>query len=316
MYTTGCMLTMVLALVFMAPTAAMAQGGSQEARVRQVRQLVSDFSEKAPLQLGDMAVSAVSQAGVSGVLITPQNFEANAALLYLHGGGYVAGGPLTSGLILTELVRRTRVTCFSLDYPLAPEHPYPAAPDNALAAYRKLLDKGYAPSRIVVAGDSAGGGLALALLQRLRRAALPMPAAVYLISPWADLRQSAGSYADKRFVDKWLTAGALRSMAEAYAGSTDVRLPELSPVFADLRGFPPLLIHVGSHEILLDDSLTLARNAALADVTVTLKVWSACGHVFPVMHETLAEGRLALIEAAAFITAALREALPSPAGRL
>ncbi|MCD8350207.1 MAG: alpha/beta hydrolase [Planctomycetaceae bacterium] len=253
----------------------------------------------------DIPRQAYNENGVKGTWITPANANTDQVFLYLHGGAYVFGSDRTPTPITAFLAREAGVRCFSLDYPLAPEPPYPAAVDNAVQAYRMMLESGIEAGNIVIGGDSAGGGLSLALLQALREIGLPMPAGAYLISPWADLCQSLETQTLKSGVDMGITTEMLTDWACLYAPDTDRRNPLISPVNGTLRGLPPLLIHVGSHEVLLDDSLTLARNAALADVPLTLKVWPGYPHVFQWYHRDLEGGRTALREAARFIVAAI-----------
>lgn len=243
---------------------------------------------------------AFEKGSVKGVWFNPADADQSRVLLYFHGGGFVAGSPMTAASIAGTLAERARIRCFSLDYPLAPEAPYPAAHDNAVEAYAMLLDSGYAAENIVLAGDSAGGNLALGTLLRIRDRSLPMPAGAYLLSPWTDLGNSLPTQELKRNIDPIISIAELNMMAGAYAANRDLKDPPLSPVFADLRGLPPLLIHVGSHEILLDDSITVARNAALADVPITLKVWPGYGHVFQMGQSMLEGGRKALAEGAEF----------------
>ncbi len=256
-------------------------------------------------QFADIPVQAYDDNGVKGRWILPNNANADRVLFYLHGGGYIIGSDMTPAPIAMFIAREAGVRCFSLDYPLAPEHPYPAAVDNAVQAYRMLLERGVKPENIVVGGDSAGGGLSLALMLALREIGLPLPAGAYLISPWADLCHSLETHTLKRDVDMAITTEMVKEMGDLYAPGVDRRNPLISPVYGNLRGLPPILVHVGSHEVLLDDSLTIARNAALADVPVTLTVWPGYPHVFQWYHRDLEAGRKALREAADFVTAAI-----------
>ena len=221
-------------------------------------------------------------------------------LLHFHGGGYVLGNPAGSRVLTTEFARSSQAAVASVEYRLAPEHPYPAAVEDALSAYRWLLESGVAPGAMAVGGESAGGGLALALLVAARDGGLPMPASAVLISPWLDLSCSAASFETKASVDPLLTRQSLGEMAEAYLQGADPRLPYASPLFANLAGLPPLLIQVGSDEVLLDDSLELERRARAQGVKVQLRVWPEMIHVWPMFHPSLPEATRAIAEAVAF----------------
>jgi acetyl esterase/lipase len=188
-----------------------------------------------------------------------------------------------------------------VDYRLAPENPFPAAVDDALAVYRGLLDRGIPAEAITVSGESAGGGLALALLIAIKDAGLPQPAAAAVLSPWADLTQSGRSYETKAAVDPALTRQALSTRADNYLAGADPRSPLASPLFADLRGLPPLLIQAGTYEILLDDAVRLAAKAADDDVAATLQTFPGAPHVFQGFSALLAEGARALDQVGAFI---------------
>ncbi|WP_240970487.1 alpha/beta hydrolase [Actinacidiphila epipremni] len=240
--------------------------------------------------------------------LTPEGASETARLLYLHGGGYVIGSPDTHAGIVGELARRAGLRALSLDYRLAPEHPFPAAVDDGLAAYRALLDAGTDPARLVLAGDSAGAGLAVATLLAARAAGLPQPAAAALFSPFTDLTLSGESIRTKEAVDPIFTADALRAYADLYAGAGDRAHPLASPLFADLTGLPPLLVQVGTHEVLLDDATRLAARASAADIDVTLDVHAGLSHVFQNRYDTLPEAAAALTAAARFLTAHLRTA--------
>ncbi len=234
---------------------------------------------------------------MEGLWFNPKGSGTDKVLLYLHGGGFLVGSAQTGAVICGLLAKTADCQAFSLEYPLTPESTYPAQLDSAVAAYRMLLDRGFKPEKIVVAGDSAGGNLTLTLLCKLRDSGIPLPAGAYLVSPWADLTHSLPTHSLKAESDYALTEGDLELMAGAYTGEGDRKNPYVSPVFADLRGLPPLIIQVGSMEVLLDDSLTLARNAALADVPVWLSVWPGYSHDFQMFHGSLAGGKRALEEA-------------------
>ncbi len=255
--------------------------------------------------LADLPGVAFSEAGVEGLWFNPKGSNKDEVLLYLHGGGFLVGSATTGAVVCGFLAKAIDCQAFSLDYPLAPEAPYPAQLESAVAAYTMLLDKGFKPEKIVVAGDSAGGNLTMALLCKLRDTGTPLPAGAYMISPWADLTHSSSAHKEKADSDYVITTQGLEMMAGAYIGEGDRKNPYVSPVFADLRGLPPLIIQVGSMEVLLDDSLTLARNAALADVPVWLSVWPGYGHDFQMFHSSLAGARRALEGAGAFLNRTL-----------
>ena len=239
--------------------------------------------------------------GVPGLRIASPQSDAALALLYLHGGGYVIGSASGYRSLAAELGRAAGAVTYAIDYRLAPEHRFPAAIDDSVTAYRALLAQGIAPSRIVLAGDSAGGGLTLAVLLALRDAGLPMPASALLISPWADLTGSADTLASKAPEDPALTADGLHVSAERYLATADPRDPRASPIFADLKGLPPLFVQVGTAEILLDDAVAIARAAGMAGVELQLSIWPDMIHVWHAFAFMLPEGRNAIDEAGRFL---------------
>jgi phosphinothricin tripeptide acetyl hydrolase len=235
--------------------------------------------------------------------LRPPAAVAGRVVLYLHGGGYVIGSPRSHRHLAAAIASAGAANALLLDYRLAPEHPFPAAVDDAVAAYRWLLDQGTAPRHIVIAGDSAGGGLTVATLLALRDAAAPLPAGGVCISPWVDLTCSAESYRTKAEVDPIVKSGSIEEMARAYLGDRDRRTPLASPLFADLRGLPPLLIHAGSDEVLLDDAVQLSERAKKADVAATLEVWDRMIHVWHWFLPMLDEAQTAVDSIGRFIRA-------------
>jgi epsilon-lactone hydrolase len=216
------------------------------------------------------------------------------ALLYLHGGGYAMGSINTHRHLVAEISRASGSAVLSLGYRLGPEHPFPAAVEDAGSAYRWLLAQGLAPQRLAIAGDSAGGGLTLATLLSLRDDGVALPAAGVCLSPWTDLTGSGESMKTKAAVDPMVQADNLAKMASAYLEGQDARAPLASPLFAELHGLPPLLIQVGTAETLLDDSTRLADKARRAGVDVTLEKWDDMIHVFQAFAFILPEAREAI----------------------
>ncbi len=219
------------------------------------------------------------------------------ALLYLHGGGYICGAPRSHRALTTRLAQTLNIPVFALDYRLAPEHPFPAALDDAEAAWQWLLHRhALRADRIYLAGDSAGGGLALALLLRLKQKALPMPAAAALFSPWADLAMSGASYRENIQHCAWFMPAQVRLAARLYAGATAMSDPFLSPLHGDLHGLPPLILHVSDSELLRDDTLALADKARQAGVMVQCKEWHGLPHAWPNFVGLMPEADLCLAE--------------------
>ncbi len=237
----------------------------------------------------------------------------SAVVLYLHGGAYALGTAQASVGLTQDVARRARARGVTLDYRLAPEHPYPAALEDTVAAYRALLET-TDPTRVALVGESAGGGLVLATLVALRDRGLPLPSSAAVFSPWADLTLGGATITTKADVDVALTAGGLRVRGAEYVGTADPTTPTVSPVFADLTGLPPLLIQAGSHEILLDDAIRIAAHAAAADVAVDLQVIPGAPHVFQGFAGILAEGDAALTAAGAFLRSHLGRGDDAPDG--
>jgi epsilon-lactone hydrolase len=221
-------------------------------------------------------------------------------VLYLHGGAYALGSVNNHREFLGRLARVTQTKVLAIDYRLSPENPFPAALEDAVGAYQWLLSAGSMPSHIVIAGDSAGGGLALASLKLLRDAGDPLPACAICFSPWVDLTFSCKSIDAIAKADPILSRAVLTPYAELYAGDHEKSNPLISPLFANLRSFPPLLIHVGEDEILLDEAIQLANSARSAGVDVVLKTWPGMFHVFQIV-PFLPEAKESLSQAAQFI---------------
>jgi epsilon-lactone hydrolase len=272
--------------------------------VQTLRAAFSELMAQVPVA-PDVQQDPVEIGGVAGVEVTIKGKEAEDVILYFHGGVYVIGSAAFSVPLVGDLVRRTGTKAITLEYRLAPEHPYPAAVEDARAAYEGLLAQGIAPGQIAFAGESAGGGLAVATLLALREAGVPLPSCGYLMSPYADLTLSGETLAEKQDVDPILTPDGLRARVPDYVGEADASDPHISPIFGDLRELPPLLIQVGSHEILLSDALRLAGRAAISDVPVTLEVTPGVPHVFQAYAGLLDEAGAALDRASDFLKAQL-----------
>ena len=248
----------------------------------------------------DVKVETVTIGGVPGERITPPVTTAGAVVLYLHGGGYCIGSPRSHRHLAAAIGTATEAVIVLPDYRLAPEHPFPAAVDDTVAVYRALLADGVAPSRIVIAGDSAGGGLTVATLLALRDARVALPAAGVCLSPWVDLTCGGASYETKATIDPIVTRAGVSEMATAYLRGQDPKTPLASPLFANLAGLPPLLIQVGSAEVLLDDAVMLADRAKAAGVETTLEVWDDMVHVWPWFLSLLDEAPAAVSTIAKF----------------
>jgi acetyl esterase/lipase len=270
------------------------------ADVQTLRSAFGELMAQVPVP-PDITQTPVALGDVAGVEVAVGAAEAEHVILYFHGGVYVIGSAAFSVPLVGDLVRRTGGKAVTVDYRLAPEHPYPAAVDDARAAYEGLLAQGIAPPQIALAGESAGGGLALALLLALRDAGVPMPSCALVMSPYVDLTLSGESLTEKRDLDPLLTPDGLRARVPDYVGKADAADPHISPIFGDLRGLPPLLIQVGSHEVLLSDAIRLAGRAAVDDVSVTLDVTPGVPHVFQAYAGFLDEGAAALDRAAQFL---------------
>jgi epsilon-lactone hydrolase len=249
----------------------------------------------------NIRVTPATLGAVAILEVVVEDLESSDVILYFHGGGYVIGSAQSSVPLAAELAQRTGAKVITVDYRLAPENPFPGAVDDARTAYEGLLSQGAAPGRIALAGESAGGGLAVAAALALRDRAVAMPASILAMSPWADLTLSGDTFLEKQPSDAVLTGDGLRRSVTDYVGSADPSDPYISPIFGDLRGLPPILIQSGSREILLSDSLRLASRAAVADVRVTLDVVPGVPHVFQAYAGMLEEGEAALQRATKFL---------------
>ncbi len=237
--------------------------------------------------------SSVNIAGIPGNWITVQDANDEKVILYLHGGAYHLGSVNTHRTLIARICKAARMRALAINYRLAPEHPFPAALDDATSTYRWLLAEGFHPENIIVAGDSAGGGLSIATLISLRDSGIPLPAGVVCLSPWTDLANTGDSIKNNIKID-YIFSDNLEVSARLYAGDYDLKHPLISPLYADLHSLPPLLIQVGSDELLLDDSTRLAAHAQEAGVVVTLEIWEGMIHVFQGLAMLLPESKQAI----------------------
>jgi monoterpene epsilon-lactone hydrolase len=249
-----------------------------------------------------IVVEPVRVGALGGEAVQPRRRDgAGRTILYLHGGGYFFGSSLGYRAITFALAEAARARVVTPDYRRAPEHPFPAALEDGVAAARGLYASGVSPDDLAVCGDSAGGGLALGVLTRLRDAGEPLPACAVLFSPWTDLAATGESLRRNGRCDPLFHGDCIAADARHYLGGEDPRNPDVSPLYADLGGLPPLLIQVGRTEVLLDDSLRLARKARLSGVEARCEVWTDLPHVWHLQHGLLPEARAALGGAAGFI---------------
>ena len=268
--------------------------------IEERRAAMETLAQLAPIP-EDVQCQPVDAGGVPAEWIAAPNADAERVILYLHGGGYSMGSIKTHRELVSRLSRAAGARALAIDYRLAPENPFPAAVEDATAAYRWLLSNGVNPARTVIAGDSAGGGLTVATLVALRDAGDPLPAAAVCLSPWVDMEGIGESMTTKADLDPMVSREELLEGAKMYLGDADPRTPLAAPLYADLSGLPPLLIHVGTAETLLDDSTRLADRAKAAGVDVTLDVWDDMIHVWQAFAVMLPEGQQAIDRIGEFI---------------
>ncbi|MGI5339481.1 alpha/beta hydrolase [Streptomyces sp. CA-181903] len=283
---------------------AMLRRGSQGFRPLPVERMRGDFAALMALFPVPEVRTTESVLGERpAVLVEPEGAARPGTILYFHGGSFSLGSPRTAMGLTAGLVTRTGFRALSLDYRLAPEHPFPAAIEDCLDAYRALLDDGAAPESVAFAGDSAGGGLAVTTTLAVRKAGLPVPGAIVAFSPGLDHTRTGASMDTKAGVDPFFTREGMAHTGDWYLGGQDPHQELLAPaVLADLTGFPPLLLQVGTNELLLDDSVRLAERARDAEVDVILDVTAGVPHVFQSFVGQLDEAGHALDRAALFLT--------------
>jgi monoterpene epsilon-lactone hydrolase len=251
----------------------------------------------------DVVVEPVNANGVRAEWTSTPQTNRDAALLYLHGGGFVIGSLDSHRHLVSEAGRAAKAWTLGLDYRLAPENPFPAAVEDAVAGYRFLLSRDYRPDRIAIAGDSAGGGLVVSAMIAMRDAGLPQPACGWCISPWVDLEAVGETMSTKAAADPTVQRAGILDMARMYLSGADPRAPLAAPIYADLTGLAPLLIQVGAAETLLDDAVRLAKAAGAADVRVDLQIWPEMIHVWHLFHPELTAGRRAIEHGGSYVRA-------------
>lgn len=251
-----------------------------------------------PVQIGEMHAEWMLPAGAT---------HKDRVILYFHGGGYVSGDCESHRVHVAKFVLGSGLPALLFGYRLAPEHPHPAALDDALAAYRWLLAEGVNPARIAFVGDSAGGGLLLATLLALKDQGDPLPAAAVALSPWTDLKCTGDSITTKRDVDVFTPDGAWTLFSQSYVGENDPGLPLISPLYGDLSGLPPILIYAGDHDVLFDDSTRFVTKAQAAGVDATLHVGEGLFHCYPACGSLFPEAQQAMTEICAFLNAQIND---------
>ena len=270
-------------------------------RVEEGRSGLEELSRLAPL-FKDSKLEKVDADGVPAAWVITPEVAKDRAILYLHGGGYIEGSIISHQDLAQRISSVSKTKVLLLDYRLAPEHPFPAALEDSISAYKWLINsKGYNPTNLIIAGDSAGGGLTIATLVKLRDQGIPLPAAGVCLSPWTDLALTGESMKLKIQEDPFVSPDGLMFDARLYLGKTDPKNPYASPLYADFRGLPPLCIQVGSAEILLDDATRLVKRAKEAGVEVQLDIWEGMIHVFQVFAVMAPEGREGINKIGEFI---------------
>lgn len=273
------------------------------------RQMIDAFAASFP-PANDVTIERLTIGGVNAEKSRAPDDNDQGALLYVHGGGYVIGSLDSHRHVATEAGRACGVPAYALDYRLAPEAPFPAPVEDTLSAYRALLDRDINPSRIAIAGDSAGGGLVVAALVAIREAGLPQPACGWSVSPWIDMEALGESMTTNAASDPTVQRDGILDFSRHYLNGADPRSPLAAPLYADLKGIAPLLIQVGSIETLLDDAIRLAGRAASAGVATRLDVWPEMPHVWHLFHPILAAGRKAIDAGGSFVKSAMMVGAP------
>jgi epsilon-lactone hydrolase len=271
------------------------------------------YDRMGPPIASDIRSESLSIGSTSALLLIPPDCDAGRIVLFLHGGGYTYGSPQSHGGLAAEIARAAECRCLLLDYRLAPEHPFPAAVEDACAACEWILLQGFQSARTGLIGDSAGGGLVLAALVAQREKSRPFPGACVCLSPWVDLEALGESYHSRAHLDPMIERSLVMFLSNTYMAGKDPRLPTASPIHADFRGFPPMLIQVGEHEVLYSEAQHLADKARAAGVEVIFEEWTRMVHVWHLYYPVLTAGREAITRIGAFVKARTQTPCRPPA---
>lgn len=284
------------------------RGENTDVTIAEIRQSYISKMAEHPTP-ADVRIEQVDMGGVAATLVTPEKVEGDRMLFYIHGGAYIVGGPGGYHGLAAAFAKVMKARVYLPDYRLAPEHPFPVPIEDTFAAYRWLIEKGQDPKSVTFAGDSAGGAMVVSVMVMARNAGVPLPAGGAALSPWANLEHTGASMFNREGLDKLNTKAGLDLMARTFLAGALPNSPEASPVFADVRGLPPILVQIGEQELMLSDAIRLAAHLGENRVRVSLEIWPGMFHVWHMFHAGLAEGREAIVNAAMFLDRAVEAAL-------
>jgi monoterpene epsilon-lactone hydrolase len=279
-------------------------GNNKDVTIGQIRQSYINKMAEHPTP-ASVRVEQIDMGGVPGTLITPQDVDGDRVLFYIHGGAYIVGGPDGYHGLAAAFAEALKARVYLPDYRLAPEHRFPIPIEDTFAAYRWLIQQGQNPKSVTFAGDSAGGAMVVSVMVMARNAGIPLPAGGAALSPWANLEHTGASMFNREGLDKLNTKAGLDLMARTFLGDALPNSPEASPVFADVRGLPPILVQIGEGELMLSDAIRLASHLGENRVRVSLEVWPGMFHVWHMFHAELPEGREAIANAVTFLGRAI-----------
>lgn len=282
-------------------------GETRGATLEEIRRAYIDTMAQHPTPEG-VRIEPVDMGGVPGTLVTPDDVVGDRVLFYIHGGAYIVGGPGGYHGLAGAFAKAMKARVYLPDYRLAPEHPFPTPIEDTFSAYRWLIDQGQDPRSVTVAGDSAGGAMVVTVMVMARNAGVPLPAGGAALSPWANLEHTGASMFNREGLDPLNTKAGLDLMARTFLGGALPNSPEASPVFADVRGLPPILVQIGEAELMLSDAIRLASHLGENRVRVSLEIWPNMFHVWHMFQAELAEGRAAIGNAATFLKQAIASA--------